>query len=76
MKTATIDNIDMGRPGSGIAILRMSNGDTVFVESGYGIRCLVGIFGSFRGIIGQTVSYVTDGMGLLYEVAPADMETI
>ena len=71
-----------GNPMSGLWMLAMNTdfgGETVFIESGYGVRNLAACFGATEGtgdlmekIVGQDLVYSVDEMGVLYAFTPAD----
>ncbi len=60
-------------PGSGLACLMFEDGSDVMVESGFGVRCLVRVFGSLEEMVGQTIQYTTDSVGILEGFVPMDL---
>lgn len=60
-----------GNPMSGIWMLHFEDGSSIPIESGSGVRALARAFGAREGsgdlmdkIVGQTIDYVYDDMGL------------
>lgn len=77
-KQATITDIG-GHPMSGLWTMSFDNGDTVFVESGTGVRALAACFDAHEGtgdllekVIGQEIVYSVDAFNILYGFTPAN----
>lgn len=75
-RKARIEGIS-GHPMSGLWHLSMDNGDTVHIESGYGVRQLASCFGATEGegdllkkIQGQEIVYSVDEFGALEGFTP------
>ena len=77
-RVGTIAGVDYQFP-SGLALLAFTNGQVVYVESGYGLRSLASCFGATEGkgdlqekILGRKIRYETDFMNVMEWFAPLE----
>ena len=77
-RVGTIAGLDYQFP-SGIAVLALTNGETVYVESGCGLRSLAACFGATEGkgdlrekILGRRIRYEIDFMNVMEWFTPLE----
>jgi len=56
----------VGSPTSEVWFLALDNGEKVPIESSYGLRHLIGVYGTAGNIIGQQIEYETNNLGVLH----------
>lgn len=59
-----------GDPGSGLAVIMFTDGTTVCIESGFGLRQLANAFNG--KVIGQEIVFSVDEFGLMDSFCPAE----
>jgi len=73
MKKARIIDL-VGSPTAGIWFLALDNGEKVPIESSFGLRHLIGVYGTPDNIIGQQIEYEINNLGVLHRFRPASIE--
>ena len=71
VKTGTIKRID-GSMGSGLCTLTFTSGETSLLESGFGMRMLLGVLGH---PVGRMIRYEEDEFGVMKSFTPIEEET-
>ena len=74
MKAARINDL-VGSSAADVWFLELDNGEKVNIEPCYGLRHLIGIYGTAGNIIGQQIEYETNNLGILHRFRPASIRT-
>jgi hypothetical protein len=61
-----------GDPRSGLAFIVFTTGHSVPISSGHGLRQLAAAFGSLEEVIGRTIRFEVDGLGVMSAFASAE----
>ena len=69
LRTGTIASLH-GSRGSGLWTLEFDDGSVAHVESGFGVRQLVDVFGGIDELRGKTIAYTIDDYGVLKAFQP------
>lgn len=64
----------VGSPTAGVWFLALDNGEKVSIEPSYGLRHLIGVYGTAGNIIGQQIEYETNNLGILHRFRPASID--
>ena len=73
MKAARIIDL-IGSPTAGVWFLALDNGEKVPIEPSFGLRHLIGVYGTAGNIIGQQIEYETNNLGILHRFRPASVD--
>jgi|TARA_Y100000310_G_scaffold2225_1_gene2768 hypothetical protein len=69
LQTGTIAGLH-GSMGSGLWTLEFDDGSVAHIESGFGVRQLVDVFGGVDELRGKTIAYKIDDYGILEAFHP------